>query len=70
MKYTLHVTSTEQIRNTCNISVRRTEGKISLGKPRCTWEDNTIINLRDIGWKVVDWIHMAQVGVQWRARFL
>jgi hypothetical protein len=32
------------------------------GKPRRRWENNTtiIIDLREIGWERVDWIHLAQ----------
>jgi hypothetical protein len=43
------------------------EGKGSLGRPRHRWEDNTVIDLRRIGWEVVDWIHMAQDRGQWWA---
>jgi hypothetical protein len=30
------------------------------GKRRCTWEKNTKIDLREIGWEGVDWIQLAQ----------
>ena len=29
--------------------VRRTEGKSSLGRPRRRWEDNTKMDLREVG---------------------
>jgi hypothetical protein len=29
--------------------------------------DNIKINLREIGWDGVDWIHMSQDREQWRA---
>jgi hypothetical protein len=33
-----------------------------VGRPRCRWEDNIRMHLREIGWKSVDWMHLAQVG--------
>jgi hypothetical protein len=38
-----------------------------LGRPRRIWEDNIRMDLREIGWEDVDWIHLAQVKGQWRA---
>jgi hypothetical protein len=35
--------------------------------PRCRWEDNIRMNLRDMGWKGVDWMHLAQCRDQWQA---
>jgi hypothetical protein len=35
-----HVAQTEAIRNAYNISVRKPEGKTSLGRPRCKGEDD------------------------------
>jgi hypothetical protein len=29
-------------------------------RPRCRWEDNINIDLRDIGWGGMDWIDLAQ----------
>jgi hypothetical protein len=44
----------------------KTEGKKPLGRPRGRWEDNIIMDLREVGWKDVDWIHLAQDRDQWR----
>jgi hypothetical protein len=30
-------------------------------------EDNVKINIKEIDWEVVEWIHLAQVRNQWRA---
>jgi hypothetical protein len=49
------------------ILVGKPEGKTSLGKPRCRLEDNIKMDLRDIRWGGVDWIHLAQDRDQWRA---
>jgi hypothetical protein len=31
------------------------------------WEDNIKMDLREIGWGVMDWIYLAQDMDQWRA---
>jgi hypothetical protein len=36
--------------NAQNNSVRKSEGKISLGRTRCGWEDNIKMDLKDIGY--------------------
>jgi len=43
------------------------EGKRTLGIHRRKWEDNIRMNLREITWQVVNWIHLAHDGDQWRA---
>jgi hypothetical protein len=55
-----HVAFMGEIRNACNILVRKAEGKRPLGKPRRRWEDNIRMDLRETGWKGVDWIHLLQ----------
>jgi hypothetical protein len=35
-------------------------GKGPPGRPRCQWEDNIKMNIREIGWWGVDWIHLAE----------
>jgi hypothetical protein len=49
------------------ISVGRIEGKRPLGRSRRRWEDNIRMDLREIGWKGVDWVHLTSDGDQWRA---
>jgi hypothetical protein len=39
--------------------VGKPEGKRSLGRPRRRGEDNIRMDLGEIGWKGVDWIHLA-----------
>jgi hypothetical protein len=43
------------------------EVKRPLGRPRRSWEDNIEIDLREIGWNIMDWIGLAQDRDQWRA---
>jgi hypothetical protein len=48
-------------------SVGKPEGKRPLVGPRCRWEDNIKLDLRELGIDVANWIHLAQDRVQWRA---
>jgi hypothetical protein len=43
------------------------EGKRSLGRPRRRWEDEIKMDLREIDWRGVEWIHPAQDRNRWRA---
>jgi hypothetical protein len=53
--------------NAYNILVRKPEGKGPLGRPRYRWEDNIRMNLREIGWDGVDWMHLSQDRDLWWA---
>jgi hypothetical protein len=44
--------------------VGKPDGKRPLGRTRNRWE---VLNLREIGCEVVDWMHLAQDRNQWRA---
>jgi hypothetical protein len=54
------------MKNGCNILVGKREGKRPFGRPRRRWEDIRM-DLREIGWEGVEWIHLAQDRDQWRA---
>jgi len=56
-----------ETRNVYRILVGKPEGVRSHGRPRHRWEDNTRMALMEIGWGVVDWIHLAQDRDQWWA---
>jgi hypothetical protein len=47
--------------------IRKPEGKRPVGRPRHRWEDNIKMDLRERGWKSVDWMHLAQGRDQLRA---
>jgi hypothetical protein len=49
------------------ICVGKPERKRPLGKPGRRWKDNIKIDLREIGLKDVDWIHLVQDRDWWRA---
>jgi hypothetical protein len=56
-----------ETRNTYKVLVIKIEEKKTFGRSRCRWEDNIYIDLEEIRWEVLDWIHMAQDRVKWRA---
>jgi hypothetical protein len=56
-----------EIRNKCNILVGRPQGKRPLGRPTCKLEGNIRIDLKEIGWKGADWVHLSHDKDQWRA---
>jgi hypothetical protein len=43
------------------------ERKRLLERPKCKWEDNIKLDLREIGRDGRDWIKLAQDRDQWRA---
>jgi hypothetical protein len=49
-----------ELRNPYSNLVGKPEGKRPLGRPRHTWESNISMDLWEIVWKSVDWIHLAQ----------
>jgi hypothetical protein len=56
-----------EMRNTYRILVGKLEGNKSLGRSVRGWEDDIAMNLGEVVWVGVDWIHLAQDGNQWRA---
>jgi hypothetical protein len=62
-----HVARIGEVRGAYNILVGKPEGRRPLGRPRCRWKDNIKMDLREIGFGDVDWIHLAQNRDRWRA---
>jgi hypothetical protein len=54
-------------RNAYRIFVGKQEGKRPFGRPRMRWVDNIILDLREIGWGLMDWIDLSHDRNQWRA---
>jgi hypothetical protein len=54
------------MRNACKILIERPEGNKLLGRPRRRWQDNTRMDLAEIRWEGVDYIHLVQDRDQWR----
>jgi hypothetical protein len=67
MRWAGHMACMEEVRGAYNILVGRPEGRRPLGSPRRRWEDNNKMDLREIGFGDVDWIHWAQDRDMWRA---
>jgi hypothetical protein len=54
-------------RGVYRVFVGRTEGMRPLGRPKCRWEDNIKMDLRETGIDGPNWIRLAQDRVQWWA---
>jgi hypothetical protein len=59
IRWARHVTRMGQMRNAYKILVGKPEGKRPLGRARRSWEDNIRMDLREIEWQGVDWMHLA-----------
>jgi len=59
VRFAGHVARMGELRNSQNISVGKSEGKRPLGRPGRRREHNSRLDLREIMWKVVDWMHLA-----------
>jgi hypothetical protein len=59
MKWTGHVVSMEAKKIAQRILVGKPEGKRPLGRSRHRWEDNIKMDLREIGWRDMNWIDLA-----------
>jgi len=66
-KYKGHAARMGEMKNAYKIFVGNPEGLRPRGRLRRRWEDNIRMNLTEIGWESVDWIHMAQDRERWRA---
>jgi hypothetical protein len=66
MRWAGHVARIGEVRGVYNILVSKPEGSRPLGRPRRRWEDNIKMDLREIGFGNVDWIHLAQDRDRWR----
>jgi hypothetical protein len=49
-----------------HILVGRPEERRPLGRPRRRWVDNIKMDLREIGFEDMDWIHWAQDRDRWQ----
>jgi hypothetical protein len=62
-----HVARTGEMKNAYKILVGKPEGNRLRGRPGRRWEYNIRMDLREIGWEGVDWIHLAHDRDRWRA---
>jgi hypothetical protein len=59
-RWETNVESMGEMRNVYKILVGKPEGKKASVRPRDRWEENIRTDLKEIGCKGVDWIHLAQ----------
>ena len=67
MRWAGHVARMGEGRVVHTILFGKPEGKIPLGRPRHSWEDNINMDLQEVGGRCVDWIELAQDRDIWRA---
>jgi hypothetical protein len=67
MRWAGHVARMGEGRNVYRVLVGKPKGKGSLGRWRHRWDDGIGMDLREIGWGVVEWIYLAQNRNQWQA---
>jgi hypothetical protein len=54
-----------QMRNAYSIFLGKPGGKRTLGRQASRWEDNIGMDLREIRWEGVDWMHLSRDRDQW-----
>jgi hypothetical protein len=62
-----YVARIEERRNVYKVLVGKPEGKRSLGRPKCRWEDKIKNHLHEVGCGAMDWIELAQDRGMWGA---
>ena len=67
MRWAGHVARMGKDRGVHRVLVGKPEGKKPLGRPRRRWEDNTKMNLQEVGGGRGDWMELAQDRDRWRA---
>jgi hypothetical protein len=63
----VHIACTGEMRDVYKLSVGKAGLKRPLGRHNRRWEDNIRMDLREIRWEVVDWMHLTQNRDQWWA---
>ena len=67
MRWAGHVARMGEGRGVHRVLVGKPEGKRPLGRPRCRWEDNIKMDLKEVGEGSGDWMELAQDRDRWRA---
>ena len=57
----------EEDRSAFKISTGKPTGKRTLGRPRRRWEDNSRMDLEEIGINARNWVDLVQDKDYWRA---
>jgi hypothetical protein len=67
MRWAGHVAHMGEGKNVYRVLVGKPEEKRVLERPRHSWEDGFKMDVWEIGWGDVEWIHLAQDRDRWRA---
>ena len=67
IRWTGHVAPKGEKRVVDRVLVGKPEGKRTLGRPRCRWEDNIKMDLQEMGCGDMEWIELAHFRDRWRA---
>jgi hypothetical protein len=67
MRWAGHVALMGEERGVHRVLVGKSEEKRTLGRPRRRWEDNTKMDLQEVGGGHGDWMELAQDRDRWRA---
>jgi hypothetical protein len=67
MRWAGHVARMGEERGVYRVLVDKPEGKRPLGRPRCRWEDNTMMDLQEVECEGMDWVGLAQDTDRWQA---
>ena len=68
MRWAGHVARMGERRGVHTVLVWKPDGKRPRGRPKCRWEDNNKMDLKEVECGGMDWIRMAQDRDRWRAR--
>jgi hypothetical protein len=60
IKWVGHLAFMRELRNAYNVLIRKPERNRPLRRCRCRWEGNIRMDLKEIGWEGVDWMHLAE----------
>jgi hypothetical protein len=66
MRWAGYVARMGEGRNVYRVLVGKPDGRRPLEGPGHRWEDGTKLDLREIGWGIVEWIQLAHDRDRWR----
>ena len=62
-----HVARMGERKGVCRVLAGKPEGRRTLGRLRCRWEDNIKMDLQEVVCGGMDWIELAQDRDRWQA---